>query len=87
MDRLPHPTPPLPHPTHAMPLAAQPSPALPRPDPARPIPALPTSPHPHKTKQALNLDDPPNVMAWSMGGMVTTAMATLHGDELGKVSR
>lgn len=36
-------------------------------------------------KQALDLEQPPNVLGWSMGGMVATSLAALHGDQLGKV--
>lgn len=29
---------------------------------------------------------PPNVLGWSMGGMIATSLVALHGDELGKAS-
>ena len=35
--------------------------------------------------QALELAQPPNLLGWSMGGMLSVAMAALHGEQLGKV--
>jgi pimeloyl-ACP methyl ester carboxylesterase len=35
--------------------------------------------------EALELEEPPNVLGWSMGGMLSVSLAALHGERLGKV--